>query len=154
MTREEGIDWLCRLKSEIKIFMPYQWQKPFEEALDMAIKALEQELKSFQWCHDCKEYDQDKHCCHRWSKVIRDTVEEMKQEQEPRWIPVSEVLPKQYEAVILSTDEEEIFIARYLGKMDDGTDCFDDEDGMMWEGDVTAWMPLPKPYEPQESENT
>ena len=43
MTREEAIDWLCRLKSEIKIFMPYQWQKPFEEALDMAIKALEQE---------------------------------------------------------------------------------------------------------------
>lgn len=43
MTREQQIDWLCRLKSEIKIFMPYQWQKPFEEALDMAIKALEQE---------------------------------------------------------------------------------------------------------------
>ena len=43
MTREEAIDWLCRLKSEIKIFMPYQWQKPFEEALDMAIKALSQE---------------------------------------------------------------------------------------------------------------
>ena len=68
------------------------------------------------------------------------------QEQEPRWIPISERLPKEYEPVILSTDEEEVFIARYLGKMDDGTDCFDDEDGMMWEGDVIAWMPLPKPY--------
>lgn len=43
MTREKAIDWLCRLKSKIKIFMPYQWQKPFEEALDMAIKAIEQE---------------------------------------------------------------------------------------------------------------
>lgn len=43
MTREQQIDWLCRLKSEIKIFMPYQWQKPFEEALDMAIKAPNQE---------------------------------------------------------------------------------------------------------------
>jgi hypothetical protein len=41
MTREQQIDWLCRLKSEIKIFMPYQWQKPFEEALDMSIQALE-----------------------------------------------------------------------------------------------------------------
>ena len=48
-----------------------------------------QEPKTFKWCTDCKEYDQEKHCCHRWSKVIRDTVEEMKQEQEPRkghWI--------------------------------------------------------------------
>lgn len=39
-----------------------------------------QEPTSYQWCTDCKEYDQEKHCCHRWSKVIRDTVEEMKQE--------------------------------------------------------------------------
>jgi len=44
---------------------------------------FEQEPQTFKWCTDCKEYDQEKHCCHRWSKVIRDTVEEMKQEQEP-----------------------------------------------------------------------
>lgn len=41
-----------------------------------------QEPKSFKWCETCKEYDQEKHCCHRYSKVIRDTVAEMKQEQE------------------------------------------------------------------------
>lgn len=39
-----------------------------------------QEPQTFEWCDTCKEYDQEKHCCHRWSKVIRDTVEEMKQE--------------------------------------------------------------------------
>ena len=54
------------------------------------IKALPsvtpQEQQTFKWCTDCKEYDQEKHCCHRWSKVIRDTVEEMKQEQEPKTI--------------------------------------------------------------------
>ena len=44
----------------------------------------EQEPQTFKWCTDCREYDQEKHCCHRWSKVIRDTVEEMKQEQEPK----------------------------------------------------------------------
>lgn len=38
-------------------------------------KVLEQE----PWCAGCREYDQEKHCCHRWSKVIRNTVEEMKQ---------------------------------------------------------------------------
>ena len=42
----------------------------------------EQEPQSFEWCDTCKEYDQEKHCCHRWTKVIRDTVEEMKQGNE------------------------------------------------------------------------
>ena len=41
---------------------------------------LEQEPQSFKWCTSCREYDQEKHCCHRWSKVIRNTVDEMKQE--------------------------------------------------------------------------
>ena len=40
------------------------------------------EPQTFKWCTDCREYDQEKHCCHRWSKVIRDTVQEMKQERE------------------------------------------------------------------------
>ena len=34
--------------------------------------------EEFEWCHDCKEYDQEAHCCHRWTKVIRNTVEELK----------------------------------------------------------------------------
>lgn len=36
------------------------------------------EEESFEWCTDCKEYDQESHCCHRFTKVIRQTVEEMK----------------------------------------------------------------------------
>ena len=36
------------------------------------------ESESFEWCTDCKEYDQEAHCCHRWSKMIKKTVEEMK----------------------------------------------------------------------------
>lgn len=43
------------------------------------IKILESaESRSFEWCTDCKEYDQEKHCCHRFTKVIRQAVEEMK----------------------------------------------------------------------------
>lgn len=38
------------------------------------------ELNEFEWCTDCKEYDQKKHCCHRWTKVIRQTVEEVKRQ--------------------------------------------------------------------------
>ena len=57
--------------------------KPYIEC-DDAIKQLPsvtpQEPQIFKWCDTCREYDQEKHCCHRWSRVIRDTVEEMKQE--------------------------------------------------------------------------
>ena len=51
------------------------------EAFDLAIKALEEIEKhkeTFDWCTDCKEYDQEAHCCHRWTKQIRDTVDELK----------------------------------------------------------------------------
>lgn len=30
-----------------------------------------------EWCTDCKEYDKEAHCCHRWTKVIRNTVDEL-----------------------------------------------------------------------------
>ena len=34
-----------------------------------------------EWCTDCKEYDQQKHSCPRWNRVIRQTVEELEKEQ-------------------------------------------------------------------------
>ena len=51
------------------------------EALDIAVKAIEKQIQaeeSFEWCDGCKEYDQEKHCCHRFTKVIRQAFEEMK----------------------------------------------------------------------------
>ena len=43
-----------------------------------------------EWCTDCKEYDQQQHCCHRFTKVIRQTMEELKQNAVPvkrgKWI--------------------------------------------------------------------
>ena len=44
------------------------------------IPSAEPEPEEFEWCTDCKEYDQEKHCCHRWTKVIRQTVEEVKRQ--------------------------------------------------------------------------
>ena len=43
MTREEELDWLCRLRSEIYVYMPKEWLIPMNNALDMVIKDLEQE---------------------------------------------------------------------------------------------------------------
>ena len=49
-----------------------------EEMIDRIKQLPSAEEESFEWCTDCKEYDQEAHCCHRWSKMIRKTVEEMK----------------------------------------------------------------------------
>lgn len=46
--------------------------------------------EEFEWCHDCKEYDQAQHCCHRWTKVIRQTVAEIKAKQ-PDFDTVAEI---------------------------------------------------------------
>lgn len=45
------------------------------------IKGLEIVIKSekeFEWCTGCKEYDQEAHCCHRYSKLINETVKEIR----------------------------------------------------------------------------
>lgn len=49
MTREEQIDWLCRLRTDLNngvIFTP--WNKEFTEALN---DVLEQEPKTGHWVH-------------------------------------------------------------------------------------------------------
>ena len=45
----------------------------------LALKEVEKHKETFEWCARCKEYDCEKHCCHRWCKVISHTVEEIKQ---------------------------------------------------------------------------
>lgn len=70
--------------------------------------------------------------------------------QEPRWIPVSEMLPEHYQNILFSTKTDRVFEGRYFK---DETEhqwySFRDE-CFAWNNVVTAWMPLPKPYEPQE----
>lgn len=54
-----------------------------DEAVNMAIQALKERHKqeqTFEWCQDCKEYDQGAHCCHRWSKIIGSTIADIKAE--------------------------------------------------------------------------
>ena len=45
----------------------------------LALKEVEKHKETFEWCAGCKEYDCEKHCCHRWCKVIRETVREIKE---------------------------------------------------------------------------
>ena len=136
-----------------------------------ALKAVPSaQPESFEWCHDCKEYDTEAHCCHRWTKVIRNTVEELKFAQpEQRWIPVktrpmdeeeraywSDLLgyDVEYEDAVMfdckmPDDGQEILVS--FGKWVNMDKC--DIDGGLyglegngdWDG-VDAWMPLPKPW--------
>ena len=60
-------------------FTHLEWK--YLKMLYPMLEVLEQlpsaEEESFEWCDTCKEYDQEKHCCHRYSKMIRKTIEEM-----------------------------------------------------------------------------
>lgn len=96
----------------------------------------------FEWCHDCKEYDRKAHCCHRWTKVIRKTVDEIKAEQsEPNWIPCSIKLPKKTGLYYVTIRDEKNDI--------EYTSCMNFYVSLArWEVDVNviAWMPEPEPY--------
>jgi len=70
------------------------------------------------------------------------------QELKTRWIPVSEGLPKDDEIVLGTNSSNDLF----------KTYTWDDCGEIKWYANgcfdvpVIAWMPLPTPYEPQESE--
>lgn len=71
MDNKEAINWLTRIRDRLMTTRSKQF-----EAMTMAISALEQQGEDNEWCHDCKEYDKEQHCCHRFTKVIRQAVEE------------------------------------------------------------------------------
>ena len=43
MTKDESLDWLYRLRSEIYVYMPKEWLVPMNNALDDAIKSFEKQ---------------------------------------------------------------------------------------------------------------
>lgn len=76
--------------------------------------------------------------------------------QEPKtgqWIPVSERLPEKegrYLTTILNEYDNELRYIMTCDYFSNGSWCPDDECAS---SNVIAWMPLPKLYEPQESED-
>ena len=67
----ESIDKNGIKRGEIHTAMTYEGIIKIIESLPSAEPDMD------EWCTDCKEYDKEKHCCPRWNKVIRKTVEEM-----------------------------------------------------------------------------
>lgn len=137
MTREEAIEVLQQ-------DIPCEYDTDLIEALDIAIKALEQEP-----CEDWYDIPSDEMTLEQARQAAKDLRKRFREdlEQEPKWIPVSERLPEINDDVLISL-EWGIDIGRYsYGEWhSEWINNYDD-------GNVLAWMPLPKPYKPQESED-
>ena len=133
-----------------------------------ALPSAQPEYKMDEWCHDCKEYDSEKHCCPRWNRVIRETLRDA---QPMRWIPCSERLPEEpsvkdletrmFLVCVQHTDYsspneppypfvyQTVQMDHYDGEVE-GWREWDtrtwDADEICYSTDVTAWMPLPEPW--------
>ncbi len=72
--RQEAIRWV---KTECNPYgkptIDFESGKKFIEHLEQ-MPSAEPELD--EWCTDCKEYDQERHCCPRWNRVIRQTLKD------------------------------------------------------------------------------
>ncbi len=106
------------------------------------------EINTEKMAHDAAEIALDSFECQgrtirEWIKIIADQDQKF-----GKWIPISEVLPNDGEWAIF-TNGTQISIERY--KMD-ALDHFYPSGRWFELEDVVAWMPLPKPYKPQEEE--
>lgn len=77
-------------------------------------------------------------------------VQEAEEDQEPRWIPVTERLPKEngkYFVMYRERQEKIICVGTdYFMRNDEGLDC--------WSFDVIKWMPRPEYKENTDENNT
>ena len=72
ISRKAAIDAVCKSECESGFC-----GIPCPEVNALMALPSAQPNEEFEWCHDCREYDKDAHCCHRWTKAIRKTVEEL-----------------------------------------------------------------------------
>jgi hypothetical protein len=139
---------LERLDKDDKDFVPYVKYEDMVNCVKGMPSVTPQEPQDFKWCTDCREHDQEKHCCHRWSKVIRDTIEEMKQES--RWIPVSERLPEEKINPITEDYSEYQCTVRFGNLYDVRSYKYGEGHWRLGAGIVDdyviAWRELPEPY--------
>ena len=132
MTRKEAVNWIINITADIgKAEHRELWH--YEQALSEIKDMLEMDYSMDEWCSSCKEYDSEKHCCPRFNKVIRATVQEM---EKPHWIPVTERLPEEYGWHTVTTDDGGVTYRWYSTVH--GWETHKDN--------VIAWMPLPEPY--------
>lgn len=92
-----------------------------------------QHTETHESCTDCPLYDHDRHNCPRFNKVIPRTIEEVK----PRWIPVTEALPKNGHYYLKCTKYGNVDVDYYWDGFENAT---------KYGEEIVAWMEKPKPY--------
>lgn len=148
------------------------WQKRYEPYIrtENAIKELppaQPEPNYDEWCTDCKEYDQEKHCCPRWNRVIRETLKDA--QPVSQWVPCSERLPEVHESgnhfsgifmqslpvlvygICEGEENAQFHVVTYCDDLDGNTYWSTELDALTITK-VTAWMPLPEPYKERREE--
>ena len=128
-----------------------------EEAIDMAIKALEQEPKTDERKEALRELKQEyRHhqynnsdSCYGWSTSFKQAVAVAIKclSSELKWIPVSERYPlaeEQYKDFLVIDDVGRMSVQEFYLTLYDHQPFFS---GCL---NVVAWMPLPPCYDPQE----
>ena len=76
----------------------FREQRAASQCIDVIkhLPSAQPERRFDEWCTDCKEYDQEKHCCPRFNRVIRTTLQEVQPERKKgKWIHGKE-LSKSY----------------------------------------------------------
>ena len=77
MTNEEAKKAEKELNALLNMCNPSPLTKELEDALKMAIKALETTcIEDYPTCTECEHYDSEKHYCPRFCQVIKDTLAE------------------------------------------------------------------------------
>lgn len=75
------------------------------------------------------------------SKAALEVIDEL-QAQQPKWTPVTEGLPEPCVAVLVMYKQENDTPHRHMAYLNRRGKWV----GLAFEGEVTAWHPLPKPY--------
>lgn len=77
---EKGDSILEDFRDDTAMALRWQLKKDAFNLAKIDISKLpDAEPEMSEFCTDCKEYDQEKHCCHRFSQVIATAVKEVKE---------------------------------------------------------------------------
>ena len=121
-------------------FHSYAWG--VAATIILSLPSAQTEYKLDEWCTDCKEYDNEMHCCPRFNRVIRTAIEDSKV---GKWISCKERLPEHSGDYIVT-------IKSNAADVYDICTCY--YDGAKWrvyDFHVTAWMALPEePYQEEQ----
>ena len=88
ISRQQAIDALCSVCGNDCDKSEFVYNAPQDEQVIMCpehyvlstLPPAQPEPNYDEWCTDCKEYDHENSCCHRWTKVIRQTRRELQDE--------------------------------------------------------------------------